>query len=71
VADGYRGDDKLGATLPEWLNERVSPHKKLRGGVRFVDAIPKSNAGKILRRVLVEQARSEEKTRGAAVKARL
>lgn len=71
VADGHKGDDKLGATLQEWLNERVSPHKKLRGGVRFVEAIPKSNAGKILRRVLVEQARSEEKTRGASVKARL
>ncbi|KAF8939511.1 hypothetical protein EDD21DRAFT_297941 [Dissophora ornata] len=31
---------------------KVAPHKKLRGGVRFVDAIPKSAAGKILRKDL-------------------
>lgn len=70
VAEGHKGDEKLGETLQEWVNERVSPHKKLRGGVRFVEAIPKSNAGKILRRVLVEQARSEDK-RNSPVKARL
>ena len=72
-AAGYEGDGKLEKTLQEWLNERVSPHKKLRGGVRFVEAIPKSNAGKILRRVLVEEARAEEKgkKKGGSVKARL
>jgi 4-coumarate--CoA ligase len=61
AAAGHTGDERLGETLQSWLNERVSPHKKLRGGVRFIEAIPKSNAGKVLRRVLVEQARSEEK----------
>jgi 4-coumarate--CoA ligase len=61
VAAGHMGDERLAETLQSWLNERVSPHKKLRGGVRFVEAIPKSNAGKVLRRVLVEQARAEEK----------
>ena len=72
-AAGYKGDAKLRETLQEWLYERVSPHKKLRGGVRFVDTIPKSNAGKILRRVLVEEARSEEKQqkKERSVKARL
>ncbi|KAK5111385.1 hypothetical protein LTR85_012159 [Meristemomyces frigidus] len=70
VAAGYTGDEKFGEMLQNWLNERVSPHKKLRGGVRFVEAIPKSNAGKILRRVLVEQAKSEKKQEDA-VKARL
>lgn len=72
-AAGYKGDDNLEKTLQEWLHERVSPHKKLRGGVRFVEAIPKSNAGKILRRVLVEQARLEEKQKkkDSSVKARL
>jgi 4-coumarate--CoA ligase len=67
AAAGYTGDEQLGERLQKWLNERVAPHKKLRGGVRFVEAIPKSNAGKILRRVLVEQA----KRPGNVVKARL
>jgi len=30
----------------------VSPQKRLRGGVQFVDSIPKNPSGKILRRVL-------------------
>jgi acyl-CoA synthetase (AMP-forming)/AMP-acid ligase II len=40
-----------------WTAERVSPHKKIRR-VEFVDEIPKSLSGKILRRVLVEQERA-------------
>lgn len=50
-----------GETTPEeimeWVAERVSPHKKVRR-VEFVDQIPKSLSGKILRRVLVEQERA-------------
>lgn len=38
--------------IMEFLSSRVAPHKKLRGGVEFVDQIPKSASGKILRRVL-------------------
>ncbi|XP_076043780.1 uncharacterized protein LOC143026880 [Oratosquilla oratoria] len=41
--------------IKEWVAERVAPHKKLRGGVRFVESIPKSPSGKILRRVLRDQ----------------
>ncbi len=43
-----------------WVAERVAPYKKLRA-VAFVAEIPKSPAGKILRRVLKaqdEEARS-------------
>lgn len=39
-----------------FIAERVSSYKKVRQ-VEFVDAIPKSPSGKILRRVLVEQER--------------
>ena len=38
--------------LVNFVADRVSPHSKLRGGVSFIDAIPKSAAGKILRRIL-------------------
>ncbi|MBM4183625.1 MAG: 4-coumarate--CoA ligase family protein [Gemmatimonadetes bacterium] len=37
-----------------FVAERVSPHKKIRR-VEFIDAIPKSPSGKILRRVLIER----------------
>ncbi|KAG4433454.1 hypothetical protein IFR05_011058 [Cadophora sp. M221] len=48
----------------KWVEQRVAPYKRLRGGVRFVDEIPKSTAGKVLRRVLVEQAKAEERMEG-------
>jgi len=44
-----------------WLTERVSHHKRLRGGVRWIENIPKSASGKILRRVLKEQLAKEGK----------
>ncbi|XP_029178686.1 4-coumarate--CoA ligase 1 [Nylanderia fulva] len=36
----------------QYVNERVSNPKRLRGGVKFVDNIPKTSTGKILRREL-------------------
>ncbi|XP_076040020.1 uncharacterized protein LOC143024769 isoform X2 [Oratosquilla oratoria] len=44
--------------IVQWIADRVAPHKKLRGGVRFTDAIPKTASGKILRRNLREQINS-------------
>ena len=39
-----------------WVAERVAPYKKVRI-VEFIDAIPKSPSGKILRRELIERER--------------
>ncbi|KAL7727783.1 hypothetical protein ACLKA6_019726 [Drosophila palustris] len=36
----------------QFVQERASPAKRLRGGVIFIDEIPKNPSGKILRRVL-------------------
>jgi len=41
-----------------WVAERVSPQKKVRR-IEFVDEVPKSLSGKILRRILVEQERAK------------
>lgn len=48
--------------LMKFVEVHLSPHKRLRGGVRFVAEIPKSPSGKILRRFLlklVEPAKSK------------
>ena len=42
------------------VEERCSPHKKLRGGVKFVEVIPKTASGKILRRVVIEMEKKNE-----------
>ncbi len=46
---------KGGSTVSEedivnFVDTKVAPHKKLKGGVVFLDAIPKTNTGKLVRR---------------------
>ena len=57
VQAGKETEDRIAT----WLAGKVASHKRLRGGVRFVDEIPKSASGKILRRKLKEVAAAEEK----------
>jgi len=45
----------------DFVAERVAPHKRIRH-LEFVDQIPKSASGKILRRVLVERERAKRAT---------
>jgi len=42
-----------------FVPERVSNPKRLRGGIRFIDSIPKTPSGKILRRVLRNKLKSK------------
>lgn len=49
------------AMIFKFVEDNVISYKKLRGGVRFLDVIPKSPSGKILRRVLRDSVLEEEK----------
>jgi acyl-CoA synthetase (AMP-forming)/AMP-acid ligase II len=42
-----------------WVAQRVAPHKRIRH-LEFIDQIPKSASGKILRRVLIDREKSRE-----------
>lgn len=42
--------------IEEYVNERVANYKRLKGGIMFVDSIPKNASGKILRRQLKAMA---------------
>ena len=43
------------------MKEHLIYYKQLNGGVVFVDSIPKNASGKILKRLLREQAKEEMK----------
>jgi acyl-CoA synthetase (AMP-forming)/AMP-acid ligase II len=52
--------------LQAWVAERVAPYKRLRD-IRFVDQVPRSSTGKLLRRALVEAERAEASRAPVAV----
>ena len=56
-----KGDEAAKATPAEaimaWVAGRVSPHKRVRK-LEFIDQIPKSASGKILRRLLIDRDRA-------------
>jgi 4-coumarate--CoA ligase len=52
AATGIHRNDATAKEIMLWTEERLAHHKRLRGGIVFVDEIPKSAAGKILRNVL-------------------
>jgi acyl-coenzyme A synthetase/AMP-(fatty) acid ligase len=43
-----------GEALMAWVAERVAPHKRLHD-VRFADSLPRTPAGKLLRRALRDE----------------
>lgn len=48
------GDDVLAQEIVGFVEERVPEYKRLRGGVAFVQAIPRLVSGKICRKKLRE-----------------
>ena len=48
-------------SVKEFVSENVTSYKQLAGGVEFIEAIPKSAAGKILRRVLTQEFKNRVK----------
>lgn len=72
TADRVRKDsregDKVKASIMKHVADNKVAYKHLAGGVEFIDAIPKNPSGKLLRRVLRDQAR---KLRAGELKAKL
>ena len=56
------------ADVKEWCAQRLSKYKALNGGVVFIDAVPRNAGGKLLKRILREQAEREVSAGSAKVK---
>jgi 4-coumarate--CoA ligase len=59
LSSGVAANQQTEKEIMEYLHAKVASHKRLRGGIRFVADIPKSTSGKILRRILKEEAKKE------------
>lgn len=51
--------------IKKHVEDHKARHKWLKGGVQFIDAVPKSPSGKILRRLLRDQEREARKKAGS------
>ena len=45
--------------VADYIKTKLAPFKQLKGGVQFVESIPKATSGKILRRVLRQEYEEE------------
>lgn len=59
--------------ITEWFNGFVAKHKRLLGGVAFVEEVPKLASGKVQRKVLREWSKRDAPSfsRGRPLHARL
>ncbi|KAJ5958685.1 phenylacetyl-CoA ligase pclA-Penicillium chrysogenum [Penicillium vulpinum] len=60
-------DESVSKALLKHVEEHKARHKWLKGGIRFVDAIPKSPSGKILRRLIRDQEREARRKAGSKI----
>lgn len=66
VKTSTAGPDKdAEQAIKKFVEEHKARHKWLKGGVRFVDVVPKSPSGKILRRLLRDQEKEARRKAGA------
>lgn len=63
LREGMVGDEAREREIVKWVEERVAGHKRLRGGVVWIDEVPKSASGKILRRILKDKMKDRFKVK--------
>ncbi|GLB35962.1 putative AMP-binding enzyme C-terminal domain [Lyophyllum shimeji] len=67
IAGNAQAAAQLKVVLAKHVADAKVPYKHLAGGVEFIDAIPKNPSGKMLRRVLRDQARKLRASSGESM----
>jgi 4-coumarate--CoA ligase len=57
--------------LQDWMASRVAKHKRLVGGIQYIDEVPKLASGKIMRKVVKDWAKRDAPGLESKIKARL
>ena len=60
-------DRMLIRSIQKHVEKDKARHKWLKGGVEFIDVIPKSPSGKILRRLLRDQDKAKRREQGSKI----
>ena len=60
---GTKRSKKLAEEIQKWVEERKAKYKWLTGGIEFLDSIPKTASGKILRKDLRLKEKEKVKAR--------
>ena len=60
-----KADDEVAREICKYVEDHKARYKWLKGGVEFIDAIPKSPSGKILRRLLKDRERQARRAKGS------
>ncbi|PWY85856.1 acetyl-CoA synthetase-like protein [Aspergillus sclerotioniger CBS 115572] len=58
-------DEEIIESIKKHVSDHKARHKWLKGGVRFIDVVPKSPSGKILRRLLRDQEKEARRQAGS------
>ncbi|KAK8024107.1 4-coumarate- ligase [Apiospora rasikravindrae] len=64
AAEG-RSNEEIAQAICKHVEDHKAHYKWLKGGVAFLDAVPKSPSGKILRRLLRDKEREERRINGS------
>ncbi|KXS15982.1 acetyl-CoA synthetase-like protein [Gonapodya prolifera JEL478] len=61
LKESHKHDDQddIKASINSFFGSKLARHKQLEGGIVFVDSVPKSASGKLLRRFLRDRAKQE------------
>lgn len=60
-----KSDDEISRSIHKHVEDSKPKYKWLKGGIEFLDAVPKSPSGKILRRLLRDKDKQTRRSQGS------